>query len=124
MTTNNGNMEFDKRKGKNPFTVPENYFNDFESNLMDKIQVKEEKIKVPMVQMVKPYLYIAASFLLFFLGGRFVITNFSNPEEPTLSSNTLTFDQEMELIYSEVDDFTITNYLLENDFNETVNDND
>ncbi len=120
MTTQGSNINNNDSKSKNPFTVPENYFASFESKVMNQIQQEEpQKVKTPIIQMVKPYLYLAASFILFFIGGRFVITQFSTPEEVTLSDNSLTFEQEMDLIYSEVNDFTITDYLLESDLNNT-----
>ena len=121
MINDQNNIHFQHSKGENPFTVPENYFKEFEPGMMKKIRDEEGTFKVPVLQMMKPYLYIAAGFLLFFTIGRVVLTHTQMQDEVELASNTLTADQEMELIYSEVDEFTITDYLLENDVNGQVN---
>ena len=50
---------------KNPFTVPENYFEDFTQELMDKLPAKEAvfQTEAPTLwQRVKPWLYMAAMF--------------------------------------------------------------
>ena len=50
---------------KNPFTVPENYFENFTQELMDKLPAKEAVLQTeePTVwQRVKPWLYMAAMF--------------------------------------------------------------
>ena len=50
---------------KNPFTVPENYFEDFTQELMDKLPAKEAILpieKPTLWQQVKPWLYMAAMF--------------------------------------------------------------
>lgn len=56
--------KFDKQK--DPFTVPENYFKDFNANIMDLLPTKEEKIPsakiVPMWKKVIPWATIAAVF--------------------------------------------------------------
>lgn len=122
MTNENKYNDFQPDKKENPFVVPENYFQDFDSNMMRKIKGEDGTFKVPVRQMMKPYLYIAAGFLLFFTIGRLVLTNMRTEQQVDLASNTLTLEQEMDIIYSEVDEFTITDYLLENDLNgsETV----
>ena len=50
---------------KNPFTVPENYFEDFTQELMDKLPAKEVVLQAEaptLWQRVKPWLYMAAMF--------------------------------------------------------------
>ncbi len=122
MITQGDHMDLDGKKGKNPFSVPDQYFESFEHRVISQIQQEGEPkdaVKTPLIQMVKPYLYLAASFLLFFIGGRFVLSNFNtSSDNAQLSDNNLSFDQEVDLIYSEVNDFTITDYLLENDLQE------
>jgi hypothetical protein len=48
----------------NPFDVPQNYFDDFEAKLSLKMQTNESKVTV--IQKLKPYLAIAASFAFVF----------------------------------------------------------
>lgn len=120
MTHENNNFNL-HQKGKNPFAVPENYFENFEDKMMEQIKQQEGDFKVPVINMVKPYLYIAASFLLLFFIGKTVVSEYSTSDDLNLSSTELTTDEEMEIMYTEVDDFTITNYLLENDLENSEN---
>lgn len=119
MTSNDNNINLGN-KDENPFKVPKNYFENLEDSVMDTINRKEGDFKVPILKVMKPYLYLAAGFLLIFVVGKTFLTN-SDVSPNTLTSNELTIDEEMDLIYSEVDDFTITNYLLEDDLEESSN---
>ncbi len=56
-----------KMKKEQPFTTPDNYFDDFSSRLQEKIQA--EKTRVPqkknkVIRILKPALGLAASFIL------------------------------------------------------------
>lgn len=119
MTQRDDNINL-HNKGKNPFLVPDDYFDNLEDTVMENIKQKEGNFKVPVLKVLKPYLYMAAGFLLIFMVGKTILTN-SDVSSDVLTVNELTTDEEMDLIYSEVDDFTITNYLLENDLEETTN---
>ena len=59
------NNKLDELKDRNPFRVPDGYFEsfteDFMSRLPDKPEVKSEKI--PLVVRIKPLLYMAAAFV-------------------------------------------------------------
>lgn len=59
-------------KNKSPFKVPENYFRDFNSGIMDKLPQKElPKAKiVPLWRRIAPWTAVAAAFcgVLFMLG--------------------------------------------------------
>lgn len=117
MTDKNKYIDISK-KGENPFTVPSDYFAGFEDRFMDDFKKKEGDFNVPMLKMMKPYLYIAAGFLLLFTIGRTVLTSVDTSNDNVITAQTLSAEEELELLYSEVDDFTITNYLLENDLND------
>lgn len=47
-------------KSKNPFKVPENYFEDFNVDIMSKLPDKKDKKIVPLWQKVVPWAAIAA----------------------------------------------------------------
>jgi hypothetical protein len=53
-----------------PFKVPENYFDDFDARLMQKIEAEEsfnkakENALAPIISVIKPWLTMAAGFLL------------------------------------------------------------
>ena len=50
---------------KNPFTVPEGYFENFSKELMEKLPEKEISLSEPVIttwQRVKPWIYMTAMF--------------------------------------------------------------
>jgi len=63
---NDNNFDLNKIEKKNPFTVPEKYFDTFQQKITKKIQ-QQPVLQPQSKQLVlKPYLAIAASFLLIF----------------------------------------------------------
>lgn len=50
-----------------PFNVPEHYFEDFESRLQYRMQTKPATSKPKFIQLFKPMIGLAASFLLVFV---------------------------------------------------------
>lgn len=70
---------------KNPFTVPENYFENFTQELMDKLPAKEAVLQteVPTLwQRVKPWLYMAAMFCGIMLSVRIFVGKPQQEEFP------------------------------------------
>lgn len=54
----------DKYKEKSPFTVPDGYFDKLTDRIMDRVQQEEKPQKVRFIQIIKPYLGLAAIFLI------------------------------------------------------------
>lgn len=70
---------------KNPFTVPENYFENFTQELMDKLPAKEAVLQTEaptLWQRVKPWLYMAAMFFGIMLSVRIFVGNPQQEEFP------------------------------------------
>ena len=70
---------------KNPFTVPENYFENFTQELMDKLPAKEAVLQTEaptLWQRVKPWLYMAAMFCGIMLSVRIFVDNPQQEEFP------------------------------------------
>ena len=70
---------------KNPFTVPENYFENFTQELMDKLPAKEAILQTEaptLWQRVKPWLYMAAMFCGIMLRVRIFVGNPQQEEFP------------------------------------------
>ena len=70
---------------KNPFTVPENYFENFTQELMDKLPAKEAVLQTEaptLWQRVKPWLYMAAMFCGIMLSVRIFVSNLQQEEFP------------------------------------------
>jgi len=58
------NNKLDKLKERNPFRVPEGYFENFTENMMSRLPEKpvEAPKKISIYDRVKPWLYMAAAF--------------------------------------------------------------
>ena len=70
---------------KNPFTVPENYFENFTQELMDKLPAKEAvfQTEAPTLwQRVKPWLYMTAMFCGIMLSVRIFVGKPQQEEVP------------------------------------------
>ena len=70
---------------KNPFTVPENYFENFTQELMDKLPAKEAVLQTEaptLLQRVKPWLYMAAMFCGIMLSVRIFVGEPQKDEFP------------------------------------------
>lgn len=66
----------DKYKKKNPFSVPEEYFGHLTDQVLERIREEEKPQKVSFVNLLKPYMGLAAIFLLAFLIVQFVVPHF------------------------------------------------
>lgn len=111
-----------KRCGtKNPFTVPDNYFENFSKELMDKLPEKEQpatSMEITMWQRVKPWVYMAAMFCGLMFTVRVVV---GPPKQDTplfSAAETEEFsDEYVEAIldHSMMDDYSFYQYLTEAD---------
>lgn len=54
----------DKYKKKNPFTVPDGYFNDLTGRIMDQVKEEKKPRKMRFLETFKPYLGWAAVFIV------------------------------------------------------------
>lgn len=66
----------DKYKKKNPFAVPEGYFDALESQIMDRVEQEKHPEKMNFVRIVKPYLGMAAIFLFAIFVVQWVLPHF------------------------------------------------
>lgn len=106
---------------KNPFTVPESYFENFTRELMDKLPEKEVVNAQPTIttwQRMKPWVYMAAMFCGLMLSVR-VFVGKPSQETPILTAaetEQLT-DEYVETImdHSMMDDYTLYQYLTDAD---------
>lgn len=54
----------DKYKKKNPFSVPDGYFDTLNDKITERIKTGEKQPKVSLMQMLRPYMGLAAVFLI------------------------------------------------------------
>lgn len=105
---------------KNPFTVPEGYFENFSKNLMDKLPEREPAFteEITLWDRVKPWVYMAAMFCGLMFSVRVVV---GPPKQDTplfSAAETESFsDEYVEAIldHSMMDDYSFYQYLTEAD---------
>lgn len=106
---------------RNPFTIPEGYFENFSKELMDKLPEKEQAPAPDASstwQRIKPWIYMAAMFCGLMFTVRVVV---GPPKQDTpifTAAETEQFsDEYIETIldHSMMDDYTLYQYLTEAD---------
>lgn len=112
MKNNNTYQNLDSFDKKNPFKTPEGYFDSFEEKMMQSIQ-KEVPSKPKVVQMMRPYLYIAAGFLLILTIGNMVLKPFADLGNQQLATHTIIVDEELEFMLSQTDDYSLIDFFIE-----------
>ena len=104
---------------KNPFLTPDNYFSDFSKNLEDKILMDSKK-EVSLFVRMKPWMYIAASFLIFIGGIQWYISGMVNVEKSSVENveEVEPSSAEAAMLYAYLDDLMIMDYLASDFDNE------
>ena len=106
-------------EGKEPFKVPEHFFENFTAELMDKLPEQEEKpeLKITPWTRIKPWIYMAAMFTgLLFTVRLFVgAPHQGKTDTPIMASVDDVSDEEMNDIVSRtfMDDYSIYEYLTD-----------
>jgi hypothetical protein len=78
---------------ENPFKVPEGYFENFQKDLMDKIEYSDEtKNSKWQIKSIKPYLAVAAGFLLLFTIWSLFLNQFDR-NKPLKTENTIQYSE-------------------------------
>lgn len=101
----------DQYKKKNPFSVPEGYFEHLTDRVLEKIKEEEKPRKVAFMQLLKPYMGLAAIFLLAFLVVQFVVPHFIDKNRMLIKANTE--------IVAYTEEGTSDNLTLDGSFNPT-----
>ena len=102
---------------KNPFSVPDHYFEDFTQELMSKLPEKEPMLPVAeptLWQRVKPWLYMTAMFCGIMLSVRiFVGPTHQAPFPITMVEAENLTDEEWEIMMSRtfMNDYSLYEYL-------------
>jgi len=108
---------------KNPFNVPDRYFEDFTQELMNKLPEKEPMLPVAKPtfrQWVKPWVYMAAMFCGIMLSVRIFVGKPLKDEFPISQAEAeMLPDDEWEIMVrrSMMDDYEFYEYLTEADNN-------
>lgn len=108
----------------NPFRVPDQYFEDFTQELMNKLPEKEPMTSMPEItlwQRVKPWIYMTAMFCGIMLSVKIFVGNPSKDEFPAISQTEVENlpDEDLEIMIDRImmDDYTLYQYLTDANFN-------
>ena len=108
---------------QNPFRVPENYFEDFTQELMNKLPEKEPMLclsEPTLWQRVKPWVYMTAMFVGIMLSVRIFVGEPKNDEFPiSLTEAAMLSTEEWETLIrrTSVDDYALYELLLTEEHN-------
>lgn len=108
---------------KNPFTVPEGYFENFTQELMSKLPEKDSYLpesEPTLWQRVKPWIYMTAMFVGIMLSVRVFIGEPQKDDFPiTQAEAEFLTDEEWEIIASRtmINNYDLYEFLTEVDFN-------
>ena len=109
---------------RNPFKVPEGYFEGFTQELMDRLPEKEmipEMQEPTLWQRVKPWIYMTAMFCGIMLSVRVFVGEPDKDEFPAISQteveNLPEEDWEIMIDHIMMDDYTLYQYLTDAEFN-------
>lgn len=108
----------------NPFRVPDQYFEDFTQELMNKLPEKEPMTSMPEItlwQRVKPWIYMTAMFCGIMFSVKIFVGNPSKDEFPVISQTEVENlpDEDLEIMIDRImmDDYTLYQYLTDANFN-------
>lgn len=108
---------------KNPFKVPENYFENFTQELMSKLPEKDSYLLEPeptLWQRIKPWIYMTAMFVGIMLSVRVFIGEPSKDDFPiTQADAEYLTDEEWEIIANRslINNYDLYEFLTEADIN-------
>ncbi|MDD3687895.1 MAG: hypothetical protein PHE56_14180 [Bacteroidales bacterium] len=102
---------------KNAFKVPDDYFENLEKNIAERIKTENPAKKVSLYQIFKPYIYMAASIIVLGYGLKTVLSIVVDKPVPPVKTQTEEVAYEVDDLISEIssDDITLYEYLNEDE---------
>ncbi|KGN79045.1 hypothetical protein HW49_06605 [Porphyromonadaceae bacterium COT-184 OH4590] len=107
------NFDFDRGSGKNPFGVPEGYFDDF----CKRMETMTTPKRISLLQRVKPYRYAAAVIAVAVITGAFLLNNYNDSQKlQTQHSRTVATSEYNDVInkilIEDTNDDMIVDYII------------
>jgi hypothetical protein len=95
--------ELSKLEKEVPFRTPKNYFDDFSARMQTRMESEKQAEQVPeqktkIIQLLKPFIGLAASFALIFLLVYVPIKTFVKPEITEVASTTENVTSDSEIL--------------------------
>ena len=104
-------MESNKYNRKDPFKVPENYFDDLPERVMYKISAGKENEHRGIIYMIRPYMMFAAAMIIFVLISYTGLKLIFQIPEDKMQDKLL--GEYTELLLEDIDDLMIINEFTE-----------
>ena len=101
---------------KNPFTVPQNYFENFAATMEQKISAEKKETKIiPLYSKLKPFYYIAAAVVLAFFVGDYLTMKTSIGTMVADTTETVAVPEQSDVLLAYIDEHTLVEYYLTNE---------
>ena len=98
---------------QNPFTVPQNYFENFAVAMEQQIFTEKKEAKtIPLYSKLKPFYYIAAAVVMAFFAGDYLIMKTSNDINVADSAETYSMPEHSDVLLAYIDEHTLVEYYL------------
>lgn len=112
----------DKYEDKNPFKMPDDYFDGFADKVMDKIHEKDN-LKTKPSNVFKTYFWLAATFILIFGIGKLIVPMVLDPSEKIQTQASQIFVDNTD-VFDESIDFNLTDeQIIEYLAEQSIDDN-
>jgi hypothetical protein len=98
----------EKEKIHHPFRVPDNFFDDFKTGILETVSTKPEEKQVGIIRLVKKITVYAAILVFGFFAVKGIVFTFQN-KSPDLKST----DAEIDAIYTQISEEDLTNFMLD-----------
>lgn len=116
------NNVFPSKGDKSIFNVPENYFENFQAELENRMNAElsesDTSKRIPLLYRLKPYVYAAAAFVAIFFSVQFIINMTGNKDVTTTSRLEFMEENNIEpitaedILMSSLDEYSILYYYL------------
>ncbi len=101
---NNEHISLNEIGNKIPFTVPENYFEQFALN----IESQTKEVTIPVRQLLKPWMFMAAAFIGVLLFAKVTYSVYSTSQD----KNNENYEM---YVMSQLDESVVYDYYVNND---------
>jgi len=102
---------------KNPFTVPQNYFENFAAAMEQKISAEKKETKIiPLYNKLKPLYYIAAAVVLAFFVGDYLTMKTASNANFTNLAETAAMPEQSDILLAYIDEHTLVEYYLTDEY--------
>jgi hypothetical protein len=105
-------------KGNSPYKVPEGYFDQLSGQIQARIQEEQQSSRSPIIQMMKPWIGLAASFILiatlyFSLGP----SRWNGQSEQMVATTNI---MDLDPLTDQFNEMDLINYIAEQDLDVTL----